>query len=267
MVAYIVRAGKECRLAACSAIDLYSEEGRTGRLIESLEPRNTLVADIVNRLTKMIASGELCPGQMLPPQRVLARRFGVGRNTVREAIQSLVTLGLLEARAGKGTWVREEAQAPLVDPILLGARVSHMEVAALHEARSVIEAATTELAASRATVSDIERISSALESMEEGLTDVTAFAKADLEFHQAVADASHNELLRQFYGVTRSLMTEVTEVVVESPAVRAKALSDQREILEAIMRHEPEAARAAAAKHVEWVRGMIESSLGSLPLN
>ena len=57
----------------------------------------------------MIVGGQLRPGEYLPPQRELAARFGVGASTMREAVQTLIAVGLLQSHPGKGTWVREDA--------------------------------------------------------------------------------------------------------------------------------------------------------------
>ena len=198
------------------------------------------------------------PGEFLPPQRELASRFGVGTSTIREAVQSLVTVGLLQSRAGKGTWVRGDATAGLIHPQAIKARLGELNAASLYEARAVIEVALTETAAARATPEDLQRIRDALQAMRETVHDTAAFVRADLEFHFAVACAGHNDLLAQFYQVSRSLLLEATHELVSLPAVKEESIQIQAAILQAIEQGNPYQARKAAEEHMRYINRLLE---------
>ena len=81
-----------------------------------MRTRSSLVDDTAAELRRMIVGGQLRPGEYLPPQKELAARFGVGASTIREAVQTLIAVGLLQSHPGKGTWVREDAGAGLIHP-------------------------------------------------------------------------------------------------------------------------------------------------------
>ena len=106
-----------------------------------MRTRSSLVDDTATELRQMIVGGQLRPGEYLPPQRELAARFGVGASTMREAVQTLIAVGLLQSHPGKGTWVREDAGAGLIHPEAVKARLGELNARSLAEARSVVEVA------------------------------------------------------------------------------------------------------------------------------
>ena len=130
-----------------------------------MRTRSSLVDDTAAELRQMIVGGQLQPGELLPPQRELAVRFGVGASTLREAVQTLIAVGLLQSHPGKGTWVREDSGAGLIHPEAVKARLGELNARSLAEARSVVEVALTELAATRATEEDLTRIRAAMTAM------------------------------------------------------------------------------------------------------
>ena len=75
----------------------------------------------------MIVGGQLQPGEFLPPQKELAVRFGVGASTIREAVQTLIAVGLLRSHPGKGTWVQEDSGVGLIHPEAVKARLGELE--------------------------------------------------------------------------------------------------------------------------------------------
>ncbi len=184
---------------------------------EVMRVRSSLVDDTAAELRQMIVGGQLQPGEFLPPQKELAARFGVGASTLREAVQTLIAVGLLRSHPGKGTWVREDAGGGLIHPEAVKARLGELNARSLAEARSVVEVALTELAATRATADDLARIRAAMTAMRANATDLPAFIRADFEFHLAIADAGHNELLAQFYHLTRTLFNEVSYELISLP--------------------------------------------------
>jgi GntR family transcriptional regulator, transcriptional repressor for pyruvate dehydrogenase complex len=195
---------------------------------------------------------------MLPPQRELAASLGVGANTMREAIQALVGIGLVEAHPGKGTWVRADAVESLMRPSDVRARVAGLNARMVYETRLLVEVGVTALAAERATDEDVVHIRRAMREMEATVSDTKAFVRADLEFHLAVAQASHNDLLYQLYRLSHRLLEEFVLEVVDRPRVREEALEIQRAIAQAVERHDVEAARVASVAHMGQLEWLIE---------
>ena len=220
--------------------------------------QRTLVDDVTRELRQMILEREIQPGEFLPPRKDLATQFGVGLSTIQEAIQALSAVGMLESRPGKGTWVREDALDTLIHPAVIRTRLGELQARQVYEARFVIEIALTELATKRATPEDIDRIWDALADMEATVEDVEAFVEADLAFHLAVARAGHNELLEQFYHLSRRLIVEVISEMLKLPDVKEDSISIQRAIAQAIEQGDPDAARQAAVDHMEHVDHWLE---------
>jgi GntR family transcriptional repressor for pyruvate dehydrogenase complex len=220
--------------------------------------RSSLVDDTAAELRQMIVGGQLRPGEFLPPQRELAARFGVGASTMREAVQTLIAVGLLRSHPGKGTWVREDSGVGLIHPEAVKARLGELNARSLAEARSVVEVALSEFAATRATDEDIARIRAAMTAMRENAADLPAFIRADFEFHLAIADAGHNELLAQFYHLTRTLFKEVSHELISLPTVQEKSIAIQAEVLKAIEGRDPQRARQAAEAHMQYIYRLLE---------
>ena len=223
-----------------------------------LRPNHTLVDYVVQELRQMILDGDFRPGDYLPPRKTLAQRFEVGLSTIHEAIQALTAVGMLAARPGKGTWVRPDALDTVVHSSLLESRLGELEFDQLVEARAVVEVALCEMAAARATLPEEVAIWQALDRMEAGLDDDAAFVAADLEFHFAVARAAHNDLLEQFYHLSRQLFEAAIQDLIEMPSVKENGLRLQKEIAAAIADHDVERARRAALAHMEVIAELQE---------
>ncbi|MGD2177959.1 MAG: FadR/GntR family transcriptional regulator [Anaerolineae bacterium] len=222
---------------------------------------NTLVDEVVDEIRRMILTGTIEPGGFLPTRRELAEQFGVGLSTVHEAIQALSAVGMLASRPGRGTWVREDALDVLIHPEAVRTRLGELNARKLYEARAVIEIALTAMAAERATAEDIREIWDAMERMEAAIGDNEAFVEADLDFHLAVARASRNELLEQFYHLSRKLIVEVIHEMVNLPGVKENSIPYQRAIIEAIQRGDPPRARQAAVDHMAYVDDLLNRRL------
>ncbi len=182
---------------------------------------------IIDDLGREIVSGGLKPGERLPSDQELIERFEASRTAIREAMKVLSTKGLIEARQRAGTRVRPRAQWDLLDVEVLEWHtpdaITDTFLKDLEELRELIEPEAAGLAAMRATDDDVEAMEGAFLRMEANLADRPAFAQADREFHLAVLDASHNQLIRKLKGITGTvlgvlfkLQAEVTSPVPEA---------------------------------------------------
>ena len=221
--------------------------------------RNTIVDEIADELRAMILSGQLKPGEFLEPQKALADQFGVGLSTVRESIQVLAAVGLVESHPGKGTWVRQDALNTAFNSSVVKTRLGVLNAQQVYEARLVIEVGLTRFAAERATAEEIETIWQAQRDMEAAsvLADEERFVKADLDFHLAVAKAGHNHLLEQFYHLVRDLLSEVITEMVVLPNVKEESIVLQRAIAQAIEAKDTQRAQAEAQKHMQYIEDLL----------
>lgn len=156
--------------------------------------RETVSAQIRSQLLERIRTGELAPGSQMASERDLSDRFGVARTSVREAMQGLISMGVIERR-GNRAYVVEHLPEVVVAPSVNTKRF----VAELFETRRLIEVPLFALAGERATDEDREKVSALARGFHDGL-DLTEFRRLDREFHTTIALSSRNPLLIELYG-------------------------------------------------------------------
>jgi GntR family transcriptional repressor for pyruvate dehydrogenase complex len=216
-----------------------------------MQPKPLLTHDnltdaVIQEIEAMILRGEARPGDWLMPQPELAAKLGVGLSTIREAVKGLTLIGILHPQPGRGTWINADAPSMLRMLNLLRSRLGDLDLPAIYEARRLLEAELTALAASRATPEDIERIGSALGQMRQSIGDSEAFTAADQEFHFAVVSAAHSPLLEQFYHITAEMSGQINRQIADLPGVKEPGLQLQEAIYAAIRAHNTRTARQRA---------------------
>jgi GntR family transcriptional regulator, transcriptional repressor for pyruvate dehydrogenase complex len=221
-------------------------------------PRDTLTDHVIAEIRRMVLTGVIRPGEMLPTQPQLAEQLGVGVATIRRAVAALSAVGLLDSQPGRGTTVNPDALALLRANALLGGPLDAGEIAMIYEARQTVETRLAELAALRRTNEDMSDIGESLDAMAAHMDDEELYTEADLHFHLAVARAGHNELLSQFYHVSRQLLTEVIEQLVSLPGMKEDQLSLQRQVYAAICAGDPAAAREATSAQLRHVERLMQ---------
>ncbi|WP_028311221.1 FCD domain-containing protein [Derxia gummosa] len=218
---------------------------------------------IVVQLETMIVEGSFKPGDRLPPERQQAEQLGVSRPSLREAIQKLAARGLLQSRQGGGTFVTDQLDSGFADPWqeMIGKHPElHRDVL---EFRRMLEGTVAELAATRATDADLERIGRIFGQIEASYSNVEVSSKFDVQLHQAIADAAHNAL---FTHLTSSLLSMLQAHVHDNVAnlfavgpVAEQLLGQHRAIWEGIRARDPKAARKAAESHIDFVDETLSS--------
>lgn len=223
-----------------------------------------LADTIADELEKRILEGSLKAGDRLPAERELALELGVSRPSLREAMQKMVSKGLLTTRHGGGTFVTDRLDAHFVDPwkdMLKGHPLLHRD---LLEFRQMLESQAAALAAERATDADISLLDAAYAALEMAFAgdDVAACIDADVAFHQAIAEAAHNLLISH---LTASLMRVIHGHVASNlahlhvqPQRWGQLQAQHRAIWQAIRTRQPPQASVAAGEHIEFVRQSME---------
>lgn len=150
--------------------------------------------EIVEQIRDLVTSGDLQPGDRLPSERDLAVRLQVSRASVREALSALEMLGLLEARSGEGTYIRQVSVESIVAPLAWVLCMEKDTVLELLEVRKIFEVQAVALATERALPEDLQEIKSALETMNQDLQTGQLGEEADHHFHFAIARATHNTI-------------------------------------------------------------------------
>lgn len=220
-------------------------------------------------LEKRILEGSLKPGDRLPPERELAAELGVSRPSLREAIQKLASKGMLQSRQGGGTYVTNRLESTFLDPWqeMLGAHPTLRED--LLEFRRMLEGQAAEWAAERATDEDLTRLTQAFDAMNDAFEadDLDRRSSADITFHQAIGEATHNALTGHLSAALLRLMQDNIRFnlgeLSSIPAATTLLKSQHAAIHAAIVERRPAAARAAAETHIDFVRETLAQSLRS----
>lgn len=208
----------------------------------------------IDRIKRMIVSGELGPGDRLPREAELAERLGLSRNSLREAVTALSLLRVLEVRQGDGTYVTSLHPELLLETMAFVVELhSDDGVLEFFELRRVLEPAATALAAQRMSDEAVCALRRVLDDLgpEPSMDDLMA---GDVEFHRLIAEGSANSSLASILDSVRrsTYRARVWRGLTQSGAVR-KTLTEHRAILDAIAARDPELARSWATVHVAGV--------------
>ena len=216
---------------------------------------------VFEQLRELIFRGDVQPGQKIMTERELAEALNVSRNSVREAINKLVTLRFLEQRQGQGTFVRsidEAVQIPLATVMETQATLID-----LLEIRMGIECTAASLAAQRITAAELETIERAIADMEQDTRAGGLGSEGDMAFHMAIANATKNPL--QIYimkNVSEFLHMGIRENLLhlyQDPKNIDTIISQHRAILEAIRRRDADGAFTAMRHHITFVIDFFNS--------
>ncbi|OMQ23723.1 transcriptional regulator LldR [Serratia oryzae] len=232
----------------------------------SQSPR--LADRLVEHVKAMIHERKLQAGMRLPAERQLANELGVSRSSLREAIQKLISEKVLISRRGGGTYVCDElspwSEQCIVEPLKTLVADDPDYRYDILEARHAIEASTAWHAAMRATAADKEKLQACfdatLEFKESDNPDLAA--QADVRFHLAIAEASHNVVLLQtmrgFFDLMQSSVMHSRQRMYTVPTIFARLTQQHEEMLQAILAGDPERAGRAAKSHLGFVHSTIK---------
>jgi DNA-binding FadR family transcriptional regulator len=225
---------------------------RSGRAVKQIPLRN-LHGHVVHELGQRIVGGELRPGDLLPREELLAEQMQVSRTALREAMKVLSAKGLVETRSKVGSRVRDPQFWHQLDADVLGWRCALMPtedfMQKLAEMREIIEPAAAAAAARRCSAEQLEHLDAAYAAMD-AASDLDAWAVADLEFHEAVLRATNNELMVSLFSVIETALGTFFVLSAHSTKDFKYSLPHHRNVLEAIRRRQPEAARRAMMRMV-----------------
>ena len=202
----------------------------------------TLPLAIAGSLRERIANGEFVAGDRLPGHREIAQAYSVSVGSVREAISMLISAGLVDARASRGTFVAAARPGTAGDQPL-----ERKEAEELIEAREVLELTVAALAAERASATQIARLWKCVERLETTADDPEAYPTADVEFHLALAEAAGNRFLLAALTDIRALLHRDMALSAEAAIRRFGDLrfsvESHREVVHAIEAGQAEEAR------------------------
>jgi GntR family transcriptional repressor for pyruvate dehydrogenase complex len=214
-----------------------------------------LYEQIVQQIEDSIVKGSLKEGDQLPAERELAQQFGVSRTAVREAVKTLREKGLVEAFAGRGTFVTNGSSYSMRHTLdrLVRSGSSDSKVH-LAEVREILEPEIAAMAAQRADEDMLSAMREAIAVMDATRLDPQGFIEGDLDFHLALAEAAGNPLILYLIDSIVGLLREQRLRTYYTNGGPERGQYHHKRILEAIEHRDPQGAREAMRAHLRQVR-------------
>lgn len=227
--------------------------------------KRRLHEDVFEQIAVQILDRTLPPGTALPKDAELCTRFGVSRTVIREAIQVLAAVGLVDVRHGAGTYVNETDRWDLLDPRLLYMMGSTGTVGFLIDdlldIRRMFEVEAAALAAKRATPEDIQALEALVRRMRDPATTSREYLDLNLEFHAGLVQASHNRILQglreQLRGVLAVMMNARQSQANAEMQIVSTAMHQM--ILDSIKERRPDRAQAVMLAHVQGAERSLQT--------
>jgi GntR family transcriptional repressor for pyruvate dehydrogenase complex len=229
-----------------------------------IKPRR-VVDQVFDQLRELVLRGSLKPGEQLMPERELATALGVSRPTVREAINKLVVMGLLEHKQGQGTFVRSPNDKEK-NPLVVAMEAQDARLEDLLEVRMGLECNAAVLAAQRADEKDILFLEKNIEEMKMEIASGGLGTEADVSFHMGICYASKNpiqvQIMRYFYDFLFYGIRKALQQLYQEPGNLDRIIDQHTQIFRAIRERDVGQAEKAMKQHINFVLDFSKEARG-----
>lgn len=212
--------------------------------------RQSIGEQVFEQLKEQIFNNEWKRGEKIPSENDLAVSFGVSRITVRQALQKLTALGLIETRFGEGSFIREAVPGINMNPLIPMAYLNENSLMEILEYRKVLEGNVAELATEKASADELEKLEDAYKLMEQVRDDLEKFSKADLNFHLLLANMTKNSLIMQTFHIFNDVLNRAFSQIV-SKRGNSAGIYYHKLLLEAIKSGNSGEAKKIMQEHME----------------
>lgn len=221
---------------------------------QEIAPRKTKAMHITEQIISAIRQGEYPVGSQLPSERQIAEQMKVSRNSVREALRALQIIGIIESKAGMGTYVCRNGETRIDLNKVISFVEGSKHLFEIWEARQELETSLAKLASTKARKDDIDNIAIALEEMctDIVIADNTKYLEANRVFHLSVAEAAHNSVLMK---ALQPLINVTSQQLLDEIHLgytwrkEEKDLDTHEQIFASIKNHDSDAVRKAIKLH------------------
>lgn len=234
--------------------------------IPQVERPQLLHVTVQETLKGYIESNGLRGGDPLPAEAILAQQLGVGRNSVREAIKALESLGILETRRGIGVFVKEFSFEPLLDNLAYGLQDSLRSVDELREIRSVLETGLIEKTIEMIGPEDLAELREVTKRMKARAERHESFAAEDQKFHQLLFRCQGNSMLSALIDIFWLAFNKASDFSNLQNPDPLSTWRDHHEIVEAVANRDVELAKSRLRDHYSGIRDVIGRSRKALNL-
>jgi DNA-binding GntR family transcriptional regulator len=217
---------------------------------QSITKKNTRTQILLSEIEKLIVNGSMVPGQRLD-EMVLAKKYGVSRTPVREAIRALIAIGLVQNTGKQGSQVAKLSISMLIE---------------MFELMAVLEGMCAQLAARRATKNQLFEMQKTHELLEKTFEKGThkEFYNVNLQFHDLLYNASHTQYLAEETLRLRRRLSPYRMRVTFQPGRMNSTLEEHNKILIAIKKGESELAKNEAISHLRLIGNDLEDFIASV---
>ncbi|MBI9091524.1 MAG: FadR family transcriptional regulator [Desulfobacterium sp.] len=205
---------------------------------------------IVQQIQELISQGELSVGDKLPPERTLAKRFKVSRNSVRQAVQALAEKNLVESRQGDGTYIRSKDNTLFMDALARAIAAEKTRIREILEFRQCLEPQIARLAASAISPPQLDRLKIIVCDQQRKLLAHQEDHLLDQEFHNLLAMASGNKVMQEVFTTLTNLLDESRSEFLQSNTRRRVSITGHLKIIEALEKRDPSMSRQAMEAHL-----------------
>lgn len=221
-----------------------------------------LYTAIRDYIKQYILEHHLKPGDSLPPEGQLVEDLGVGRSSVREAVKSLQSVGIVDVRQGDGLYVRELNFDPMLEAFIFGMKFDPNTLAELLQIRIWIEVSVIGDAVGHLTNDDIAKLEGVLNEWEERVRDGEEYSDLDETFHQIIYGVLDNQTLMNLFSAFWTAFTNLDNKITQD-ADPESVLRFHHSILDAIRARDPNMTRKQLVQHFDYIKTRIDQYLGA----
>jgi GntR family transcriptional repressor for pyruvate dehydrogenase complex len=223
--------------------------------------KKTRVAEaIATRIRELILDRTFAAGEPLPGERDLAERFGVSRGSVRDALRTLETIGLIETRHGQGTFPKELDVNRLVAPLASVLTYSHDLQEELLDVRRMFEPAVARAAAARVTEDDLAEMAQLIQAQRQKLKSGRSAIVEDTAFHAVLARATGNRVIVRIMETLNDLLVESRKLTLKQKGRPARSLRGHENVVAALRVRDAEAAGRAMLNHIDQIADLLHTA-------
>jgi DNA-binding FadR family transcriptional regulator len=226
--------------------------GEESRLITPIK-KTRVAEEVADRIRVLMLDGTFPPGQPLPSERHLAERFGVSRGSIRDALRTLETIGLLETRHGQGTFPHELSVDRLVAPLasVMAYRPDLQDE--LLDVRRMFEPAVARAAAMRATDEDLADLERILETQRQKLKRGQSAIAEDTAFHAIMARSTRNRVVMSIMATLNDLLVDSRTQSLRQKGRPGRSIDGHEAVVAALRRRDGEGASQAMRHHIDQI--------------
>lgn len=215
--------------------------------------KQSLGQQVVSRVLELIRTGNLRPGDRLPPERELIDIFRISRPSLREALRSLSILGVIEARHGGGAFVTDLEPRTLLAPLDFYLSLSQSNLDDAFESRRLVEVEIARKAAMNATPNDVQELRAMIKAHTAVLRDPIGFRILDSRFHERLSLIAGNTILQRIAEGLYNMGLDVRRRATADPVIIAQSTEDHTGIVEAVSERDSKTAGEMMRVHLHHI--------------